>query len=196
MFQAAALVRQAARHGDVDDSAFGTSIDSIFRTDPKSVADAFGGVHGLMPGLRALRDHLGRRSENSDPEVTGYVIALMLLERKLVQSPSMLDSLRQGIRTLESLHGTDPLDPRVISGLARLYTDTISHLNPRILVHGAPEHLNASATADRIRALLLAGIRAAVLWRQVGGSRITLLFGRKRAVAAAEYALGRGGNGG
>jgi high frequency lysogenization protein len=36
----------------------------------------------------------------------------------------------------------------------------------------------------------LAGIRAAVLWRQVGGNRVRLLFGRKRAVAAAETALG------
>ncbi|HSR54696.1 MAG TPA: DUF489 family protein, partial [Alphaproteobacteria bacterium] len=39
------------------------------------------------------------------------------------------------------------------------------------------------------RALLLAGIRAAVLWRQVDGSRLRLLFGRKRIVREAQMAL-------
>jgi high frequency lysogenization protein len=40
----------------------------------------------------------------------------------------------------------------------------------------------------RIRALLLAGIRAAWLWRQVGGSRWRVLFGRTALLEAArEY---------
>ena len=38
---------------------------------------------------------------------------------------------------------------------------------------------------DKIRACLLAGIRSAVLWRQVGGSKWQLLFHRKKLVQAA-----------
>jgi len=190
IFQAAALVRQAARRGEVDQSAFQTSIESIFRLQPESAAAVFGGVSNLKPGLRTLRDYLGHRSREPDAEIPGYVVALMYLERKLVRSSSMLDSVRRGVRSVELLDEGSLTAPRVISGLARLYSDTVSQLKPRILVHGAPEYLNDAATADKIRALLLAGIRAAVLWRQVGGNRVRLLFGRKRAVAAAETALG------
>ena len=39
---------------------------------------------------------------------------------------------------------------------------------------------------DKIRACLLAGIRSAVLWRQVGGSKWQLLFHRKKLVQAAQ----------
>ena len=34
----------------------------------------------------------------------------------------------------------------------------------------------------KVRALLLAGIRAAVLWRQLGGSRAQIIFARKKMV--------------
>lgn len=190
-FQAATLVRQAATQGNVDPAAFRTCIDSVFRLDAKSAIDVFGDLANLGPGLRALRDHLGRRSGHPNAEITGYVIALMFLERKLVRSPPMLDALRRGIGSLNALYQTSPTDPEVISALAQLYTNSVSRLNPRILVHGAPEHLNDNETADRIRALLLAGMRATVLWRQVGGGRLRLLFGRKRAAAAAGAALER-----
>jgi len=189
IFQAVDLVRQAAQQGGVDNRAFQSSIESVFRLDAESAGAVFGGVSNLTQGLRTLSDHLGRRLGSPNTEITGYVIALMFLERKLIRAPSMLDSLRRGIGSVESLHRDTPRDPSVISALGQLYSDTISQLNPKILVHGAPVHLNDTATANRIRALLLAGMRATVLWRQVGGSRIGLLFGRKRAVAAAERAL-------
>ena len=41
-------------------------------------------------------------------------------------------------------------------------------------------HLQVSSNAARIRALLLAGIRSARLWRQLGGSRWQMVFSRRR----------------
>ena len=38
---------------------------------------------------------------------------------------------------------------------------------------------------ERIRALLLAGIRAVILWRQVGGRRRYLIFRRKEILKYA-----------
>ncbi|MEK7758734.1 MAG: DUF489 family protein, partial [Pseudomonadota bacterium] len=47
--------------------------------------------------------------------------------------------------------------------------------------------LSNPAIADKVRAALLAGIRSAVLWRQLGGRRWQLLFSRgKLARTAAE----------
>lgn len=80
-------------------------------------------------------------------------------------------------------------DPAVIANLAHAYSQTLSRLTPRILVQGEPGLLKNPEVANRIRALLLAGIRAAVLWRQTGGSRLRLLFRRKRIVRGARMAL-------
>jgi high frequency lysogenization protein len=73
--------------------------------------------------------------------------------------------------------------------IATLYTDTISGLSPRIVVNGKPQYLKLERTVDWIRTLLLAGLRSAVLWDQLGGGRFELLFGRKRIVREAESLL-------
>ena len=57
------------------------------------------------------------------------------------------------------------------------------------MVHGAQIHLAKPDNANRIRALLLAGIRAARLWRQSGGSRLRLLLRRKLLLQEARRTL-------
>jgi high frequency lysogenization protein len=52
------------------------------------------------------------------------------------------------------------------------------------MVRGEPLHLQNPDNATRIRVALLAGIRAAVLWRQTGGKKWQLLL-RRRAIAAS-----------
>ncbi len=44
-------------------------------------------------------------------------------------------------------------------------------------------------TLHRVRALLLAGVRAAVMWRQMGGKRRHILFKRKAILHSAKMAL-------
>jgi high frequency lysogenization protein len=56
-------------------------------------------------------------------------------------------------------------------------------------VTGNPTYLQNTATADKVRALLLAGIRAAILWRQVGGQRWHLLFKRGSYGETCDYML-------
>jgi high frequency lysogenization protein len=50
----------------------------------------------------------------------------------------------------------------------------------RIHVKGVPEHLRKQDVADKIRALLLSGIRSALLWQQLGGRRWHLFVYKKR----------------
>ena len=54
------------------------------------------------------------------------------------------------------------------------------------MIKGEQAHLEEATTVAKIRALLLAGIRAAVLWKQSGGNRFTLLLSRKALIAEAE----------
>jgi high frequency lysogenization protein len=53
-----------------------------------------------------------------------------------------------------------------------------------VMVQGNPHYLGQPGVVAEIRAILLAAVRAAVLWRQLGGSYWDFLFSR-RAMAAA-----------
>jgi high frequency lysogenization protein len=57
------------------------------------------------------------------------------------------------------------------------------------MVRGEPNYLQNPDNQNRIRALLLAGIRAAWLWRQMGGNRWRILFGRQQFLDAAQTYL-------
>ena len=71
--------------------------------------------------------------------------------------------------------------------LATLHQDTISSLPFRVQVQGKVEHLQDERIANRIRALLLAGIRFAVLWHQIGGRpwHLFVLRGRINRIATS-----------
>jgi high frequency lysogenization protein len=182
LFQAATLVRQTGVGKVRDEAATRASLASILRTDADSVADVYGGISALRTGLETLAAQLGNEGRQRDMELTGYAITLLHLERKLARDAAMLDRLGGGIRELAArMPDTDPLDPGLVASLADLYSQTISTLTPRILVHGDASLLSGTGTRNMIRALLLAGIRAAVLWRQCGGNRLRLLFGRREA---------------
>ncbi len=187
IFQAASLVNDLASSGQVDRHDFETCIRSLFVTDPDRTEDVFGQLEYLQTGLRVLTEQLGSEQTGRDINIARYVISLLHLQRKLAKNRTMLDRLSSGIdnarRQSEHFHITHE---NVIANLAELYRETISQLNPTIMVNGESQYLSNPATANRIRALLLAGIRAAVLWDQCGGSRWFILLNRGKLVAEAE----------
>jgi high frequency lysogenization protein len=191
--QAVSQVDNIARTGISDSEAFATSLHSLFVTDPDRTEDVYGGVQGVRPGLNGLRTQLGNDPRQRNIEQTRYLIALLHLERKLSKRPDMLEQIGRGLdngrRQVEHFEITHP---SVIASLADLYTKTISNLAPRIMVRGEEGHLNVTENADKIRALLLAGIRSAVLWRQSGGSRLKLLFRRRAYLEEAMRLLRQG----
>ena len=75
------------------------------------------------------------------------------------------------------------------AAVAELYTRTLSNLTPRIVVNGSPQYLRNPRTVNWVRTLLFAGLRSAVLWRQLGGGRFKLLFGRRRLMEQAHELL-------
>ncbi len=77
----------------------------------------------------------------------------------------------------------------MLASLGGLYADTISHLKPRVMVQGNPHYLGQAGVVAEIRALLLAAVRSAVLWRQLGGSYWDFLFSRKAMIEAVDRQL-------
>lgn len=190
IFQAAALVQQVAREGSPEPRAFKTSIHSIFQLDADSVEAVFGGTDGLRLGLVALVQQFGQQNRQRDVELTRYAASLVFLERRVLKRPDLLKSIQEGVQfAAAQAEYFSITHDNVIAKLADIYSNTISTLLPRIRVSGEPHHLQNPTNANRIRALLLAGIRATVLWRQLGGNRLRLLFSRGRILALAETIL-------
>lgn len=190
LFQCCELVRQIAWTGQADPQDFETCVNSIFKIDADTVEDVYGGTESIRAGLRALQLQLSQRPKGRKLEITRYALNVLYLERRLQRSPEIAHGLREGIgQAHQQLESLGELNSPVISSLAELYQSTISRLGPRIIVQGDPTHLSNPNNASRIRCLLLAAIRSAVLWRQAGGSRWRLIFGRKRLVEESQHLL-------
>lgn len=196
IFQSARLVQQLAREGRTDNDALRASIQSILALDAPDVETVYGGARGVHLGLELLSTRLSGKTQPSDMEMARYVVALVQLEGNLRHRPAMLDAIRQGIDTaraqMKFFQNDAPLEdvhPLLMDKLAELYSQTISTLTPRIMVSGEHGHLNNPAIAAKVRATLLAGIRSAVLWRQLGGRRWQLLFTRGKIARTASELL-------
>jgi high frequency lysogenization protein len=191
VFQAAHLVTEVASRGLVDATELQATLGCVFVSRFDSVDEVYGGPGGVSRGLQVLIGHLVHRSgRRQDREITRYVVGLLHLERRLRRHPEVLERLRQGVEALALPTGSPAAsDPRTVADLAELYLSTVSTLGPRIMVRGEPEQLARPGNAERIRALLLSGLRSAVLWRWCGGSRVRLLLGRGQLVRTARAVL-------
>lgn len=188
--QAVALVQQVAKNGHCDSDAFETSLKAIMNTNPSNTVGVYGREAELKLGLECLVK--GIDSTPTGSEITRYIISLMALERKLQTRNDAMAQLGDRISMLErQLDHFELLDDQMISNLASVYLDVISPVGPRIQVTGTPSVLQQTSNQHKVRALLLSGIRSAVLWRQVGGKRRHLIFGRKKMVEQAQILLAR-----
>ncbi|MCL6269887.1 high frequency lysogenization protein HflD [Sansalvadorimonas sp. 2012CJ34-2] len=181
LFQAASLVEKIAKTAQAPAEELETSINSIFMTSPKDVADVYGAPLNVSMGLRLLRDVLERKPDAVRSDTVRYALTLIHLERKLRGNPEMMSSIGRRIdRTESQLQHFETLHDNIFASLADIYLDTISTFRTRVQVTGDLRHLQNAGCANKIRATLLAGIRSAILWRQVGGRRWHLVFSHKR----------------
>ena len=189
LVQALAQVRRIADTGEAGADVLATALDSVFRIDAASADQVYGGTQWLRPGLLLLRDHFQGQTHD-ERQLPRLALAVLQLERRFVRDPAMVSRVQEGIRAqaapaarLGSTH------PEVLSALGALYAATLSHLRPRVLVQGNPHYLGQAAVVAEIRAVLLAALRSAVLWRQLGGSLWDFLLRRGPMLAAIEARL-------
>ncbi|MFN9525717.1 MAG: high frequency lysogenization protein HflD [Pseudomonadaceae bacterium] len=182
VFEAAVLADKIARTGQVSEASMGCMLGSLLVRDPKSTLDVYGGDDlNLRDGYRALISSLERNPSALQREPLRYALAMIGLERQLDKRSDMLqvmgsrlDQIQQQVEHFGLVHDN------VIAACGGLYQDTISTFRQRIQVHGDMRFLQQPNNAAKIRALLLAGIRSARLWRQLGGHRWQLVFSRSK----------------
>ncbi|MCK3658382.1 lysogenization protein HflD [Pasteurellaceae bacterium Pebbles2] len=182
--QAARLVQQFAHDGEANQAALQTSLASLLEMQPEDTLAVFGGsTDNLRLGVETLLEQLNA----NNPELARYWLSLVTLAGKLQQNSQAKAELARRIQYMPTqLEHYALLDEEMLEKMAMMYTDIISPLGKRIQVMGASEYLQRPAIQNRIRACLLAGVRSAMLWQQVGGSKWQILFSRRKIQQAAQ----------
>ncbi|MEP6633331.1 MAG: high frequency lysogenization protein HflD [Luteimonas sp.] len=188
LVQALHQVRSVAETGQADAAVLATALDSVFRIDADSPDAVYGDARQLRPGLLLLRDYF--RSQSQDEFLPKLALAVTQLERRFVRDAAMAQRVHERIVALApDAERLGSSHPQVLAGLGKLYADTVSHLRPRVMVQGNPHYLGQADIVAEIRAVLLAALRSAVLWRQMGGSLWDFLLRKRELIEAIDTRL-------
>lgn len=195
--QAALLVQQLSTNGVVSQDRLEIILNSLFVMNPKQTVDVYGSINNLKPGLHVLQDAFqGKNSLIKSPDIMRYILGLLHVEGKLHENKTMLNTIGQRLEFIQ-VRQTDAnfaCQENITKEIAEIYQSSISTLKFRIQVRGNMNYLKNSVTIDKIRAILLAGIRSAVLWRQLDGKRWHLLFYRKKYLRIVDHLLTESAN--
>jgi high frequency lysogenization protein len=192
VMQTAYLVDRIARTGQGDTAAINSMLHSLFVFDSDEPDRIYGHPRNLQLGLRVLRDTLAGHNRDEYRSCVRYALGMLQLQKKLEGEPKAQTTIRNRLQHTEKKleHFTQDIN-EIASSIAAIYQDTISHFNYRIQVSGSIQQLQISTNADRIRSLLLAGIRSAWLWRRLGGRRWQLLTQRNALLKTANALISR-----
>lgn len=191
MLQASELVRQTATSGTCSGQAAQASVASIFNRNPEATEDAFGGVGGVRMGLRVMTELFSARSDHESLQSLNYALGLAKLGKQVRRDGKRLAAIGKELELVEKAwhDAAETLDDSVTSQLADVYQRHVSTLGFRLSVSGRPEYLKQPDKVAFVRALLLAGLRSAILWQQVGGRQWRLVFQRGKMLAQARSLL-------
>ena len=189
MVQACLEVRKIATQGVSEQDVLIVAVKSILNMNPENTIDVFGSVNNLRQGLNVIKSY-SFDQKTHDLELTKMIMMSLTLSRKLMARNDYLTIIEKKIESIqEQVEFFDLEHANVTASIAGLYQETISHLNPRIMIKGDAAHLEPSNNANKIRTYLLSAIRCGVLWHQLGGSRWQILFQRNKYIATADKLL-------
>lgn len=188
VFQAAQLVQRLATSGTVNQTAYETSIRSIFIMDPENVSDVYQSDDHLFLGLSILEEIFSTGQTQQNIDTIRYALNLVQVENMLRKQPDLLNILRNRLEhcSQQVKHVESYTHESVISQLASIYVDTMGTFKYRIQVKGDPRILQQDVNSNKVRAILLSGVRSAMLWRQLGGRRWHLMFSRAKHLQSVQ----------
>ena len=181
LLQATSQVHVIATRGITGQDDLSASLRTLFKFDAEDVLDVYGGLRGLRLGIRVANDLFVQKDFAGHVPAVRYAVELLGRERPIARDGQRMAHLRESLEQISNRYGLAEddaiFDAGCIDAIAGVFEQTLSRDGGRIQVIGAREHLQREANFARVRALLLAGFRSAVLWRQLGGSRLRLLLG-------------------
>lgn len=186
LMQAVTLVQDVAETGHVNTEDMETLLTSLLITDPPNTETVYGDIARIRTGIVQFNEQLAKKKDQASVVKLRYAVSLLHLERKLSKQPEMLDLISREIQQIPQQieYFGSISSPQVIARFADIYQRTVSQLKPQVQVYGDSSLLQQPDNANRVRALLLAGIRSVVLWRQDGGRRWQFLLASKHMLDA------------
>ncbi len=184
--QCALHVHELASTGRVDARQLETCMNTLMVMNPETTADVYPRVSAFSQGLDVLQKSFDSKGLREHPEAARYMLGMLVLQQRLMKLPRMQGRIGATLMDIQDRRRAGELQPwseQEFIELGQLYQETLSSLTFRIHVSGNPEYLRQQHVAHQIRGLLLAGIRSAVLWHQLGGRRWHLLFYKNRIKA-------------
>ena len=184
--QSARIVDQISRTGSYPLEFLEASIHSLFSFDVPDVDSVFGNVQGVKLGLQNLSSGLATGGDETTASMMRYLFSILHLERKFAARPDLQQVVQNRLQhaSYRATHFASHVNETCHS-VAAIYSDTLSTLSYRVKISGSAQHLQNDANAEIIRALLLAGVRSAYLWRQLGGRRWKMIFNRNQIRSVA-----------
>jgi high frequency lysogenization protein len=189
LLQAVDQVQRMANQGQSETRPLAACINSLFLFDAESTEEIYGGLRELAPGLQRLVAQVDG-GPGRDAAQTRIAMNVLHLERRFIGQASTVEKVRKALEDIgRQRDHLGPTHPTVLGRLGELYAEQISPLGPRIMIQGNPVYLAQPSVVAEVRATLLAAVRAAVLWRQLGGSYWDFLLSRRRLVDTAHELL-------
>jgi len=203
-YQAIQAIDELARTGNAPQHDVQTCVESLFIFDTPTTEAIYGGMVALKSGFKGLIKQLNGDTYLDDPSepagknrqkmniyLAQYVIGVMHLQKKLARQPDILDTVtnRLEVAKRQSELFSSTTHENVLANIADIYSENISPLAAKIMIQGEQNHLSNTLTVNKIRSLLLAAVRAAILWNQLGGRRWHILFKRKKILQIANTIL-------
>ena len=181
--QCSKLVQDIARRGRASEDAKRETLARIIVFDESDPEIALGGIESNALGLADL---MVKRADPFLMERVRTITAIVNLERFLCKQPQVIRILRSRLETFAEWLGSSDIDsPTSVDELAAIYTETLSHLGPRIMIKGEQSYLEDQRNVNEIRALLLAGVRCAYVFSELGGKKWHLFLNRKSTASIA-----------
>jgi high frequency lysogenization protein len=190
IFQAAHLANQIAFNQEINENTFKISMESIFKIESADVASVFGDKNGVRTGLSYVIQYGTKEPPFKEKILIRYLFYIANLGKKVINNPELSKHLQRRLQPIISqathLGTTNEI---VIKELALLYRQVFLGRHLQVPVLGKLDVLKKTDVVHKIYAALMAGIRSAVLWYQVGGNRWQLFFGRKHLREQADFLL-------
>ena len=204
LYQAIRAVNELATTGSCAEHDLQTGIESLFIFDSPTTEAIYGSIVDLKSGLSGLVKQLnGESYSQDDSDLTSkqnqtinlslaqYAIGVIHLQKKLSKNPAALEEItsRLDVAKRQSEIFSSVLHENVLANIADIYSESVSTLATKIMIQGEQNHLSNPLIVNKIRSLLLAAVRAAILWNQLGGRRWHIIFRRNKILNMANTIL-------
>ena len=175
LYQSCYVVSNIAWKGEYNEQDFLPLINSILQIDSTIVKDIYIDIDNIKSGFIYLKKQIIGDIFTRSSETRRYIESLKILSNHLMGDQKTVTLMQNLLKELKENTDSLTTDEKA-EKLSEIYQKTLSKFEPRIIVNGENKYLTDPIQASRIRTALFAGVRATLLWEQLGGSKWKLFL--------------------